>query len=117
MLRSASHCTDSLQALFTMPTSATASSPCTVLRTIAPRLRHAAVFTRFDALQPAELVQALNDHHPQLMRIHFDERAFGQFDLVLLESVRRHGACRSRAGVKAAQGRPRTCCSGGACSG
>ena len=117
MLRSASHCTDSLKALFTMPTSAAASSLCTVLRTIAPRLRHAAVFTRFDALQPAELVQALNDHHPQLMRIHFDERAFGQFDRVPLES----GPAAWRLQItRRGQGRPRparTCCSGGACSG
>jgi len=101
-----------------MPTFATATPPAIDLRTITPRDRHAVVFGRFDALQPGQSLQLLNDHDPQPLRAELDDRAFGQFEWATLES----GPAAWRVQITRIGGKPLkaasdSCCSGGACCG
>ena len=77
-----------------------------------------AVFGRFDALQPGQALQLVNDHDPQPLRSQFDDRRFGQFEWAALEAgpvVWRVQITRIGAGRRRSAGD--SCCSGGACCG
>ena len=86
------------------------------LRTIAPRERHALIFARFDALQPGQMLELVNDHDPQPLRAQFDDRAFGGYEWQYLES----GPAAWRVRISKREGPTEagdSCCSGGACCG
>ncbi|MBT9596546.1 MAG: DUF2249 domain-containing protein [Vitreoscilla sp.] len=101
-----------------MPTLATATPAAIDLRTIAPRDRHALVFGCFDALQPGQSMQLVNDHDPQPLRFQLDDRAFGQFEWASLESGPHAWRVQiTRVGAKATPPSAGSCCSGGACCG
>lgn len=97
----------------------TTTQPAAIdLRTIAPRDRHALVFGRFDGLQAGQAMQLVNDHDPQPLRFQFEDRAFGQFEWVPLESgpiVWRVEI--TRVGIQPLPTGSDSCCSGGACCG
>ena len=67
-------------------TAATPSTATLDLRELAPRERHARVFSRFDALQPGEAMQLLIDHDAQPLRAEFDSRRFAQFEWAVLDA-------------------------------
>ncbi|MEP7283748.1 MAG: DUF2249 domain-containing protein [Rubrivivax sp.] len=99
---------------------ATLAAPTTTidLRSIAPRERHALIFARFDALQPGQVLELVNDHDPQPLRLQFEDRAFGQYDWRYVETGPASWRVRigkSAVPVGAAAGD--SCCSGGACGG
>ncbi len=97
---------------------ATATPPAIDLRTIAPRDRHALVFSRVDALQPGQSLHLLNDYDPQPLRFQLDDRAFGQFEWVAQESGPTVWRVQiTRVGVKPIAVATDSCCSGGACCG
>ncbi len=97
---------------------ATATLPAIDLRTIAPRDRHAIVFSRFDTLQPGQQLQLVNDHDPLPLRFQLDDRAFGQFKWAALESGPQVWRVQiTRVGVKPIPVATDSCCSGGACGG
>ena len=103
-------------------TLATAPAPAPATRTIdlpsiAPRERHALIFACFDALQPGQALELVNDHDPQPLRVQFEDRAFGQYDWRYLESG--PASWRVRIGKIAAKASiaDDSCCSGGACCG
>jgi uncharacterized protein (DUF2249 family) len=99
----------------------TIASPATTpfdLRELAPRERHARVFSRFDALQSGEAMQVLIDHDAQPLRAEFDSRRFAQFEWAVLDagpSLWHVQITRIGAGTVASAGG--SCCSGGACCG
>ena len=88
------------------------------LRAISPRERHATIFTRFDALQPGQYMQILNDHNPQPLHYQFEVRCPGQFEWTALEDGPTvwHVQIALTAN-KAAEVAGGSCCSGGACCG
>ena len=101
-----------------MSTLAPVASPAIDLRTITPGDRHAVVFSRFDALQPGQSLQLLNDHDPQPLRRQLDVRAPGTFEWAPLESGPTTWRVQiTRTGVKPANAAADSCCSGGACCG
>lgn len=101
-----------------MSTLAAATAPSIDLRTITPRDRHALVFSRFDALQPGQSLQLLNDHDPQPLRFQLDDRAFGQFEWTTLESGPAAWRVQiTRIGATSPKATSDSCCSGGACCG
>ena len=91
------------------------------LRDVAPRERHATIFARFDALQPGQSLQLLNDHSPQPLRYQFDARSGGQFEWTTLEAgpaVWRVEITRVRnKAVQSAAPTGDSCCAGGTCCG
>jgi len=88
------------------------------LREIPPRQRHALIFGRFDALQPGQSLQLLNDHDPQPLRDQFDDRAYAQFEWSALESGPAVWRVQiTRSGPRVATPAGGSCCSGGACCG
>lgn len=97
----------------------TLAAPATTidLRSIEPRERHALIFARFDALQPGQALQLVNDHDPQPLRAQFEDRAFGQYDWRYLEQ----GPASWRVQIGKTAGSSSiagdSCCSGGACCG
>ncbi len=103
-----------------MSTLFTAAVPATLpaidLRTIAPRDRHAVVFSRVDALKAGQSLQLLNDHDPQPLRWQLEDRCFGQFAWAALESGPAVW-CVQITRVAAAPAASGSCCSGGACGG
>ena len=97
---------------------ATSTPPAIDLRTIAPRDRHALVFSRVDALQPGQSLHLLNDHDPQPLRFQLEDRAFGQFEWAAQESGPTVWRVRiTRVGGKPIPVATGSCCSGGACCG
>jgi uncharacterized protein (DUF2249 family) len=100
-------------------TSAVATTTTTIdVRTIPPRERHATIFATYDALQPGQALQLVNDHDPRPLRYQFDDRAYAQFDWTYLEAgpeLWRVQISKLRAGKGPAAGD--SCCSGGACCG
>lgn len=88
------------------------------LRQIAPRERHALIFGRFDALQPGQSLQLLNDHDPRPLRYQFDDRVGGQFGWTALEAGPAVWRVQiTRTGPRAAVRAGDSCCAGGACCG
>ena len=88
------------------------------VRQIPPPERHAQIFGRFDALQPGQALQLVNDHDPQPLRRQFEDRLRGSFDWNELES----GPGLWRVRIAKVKARPSgwaedACCSGGACCG
>ena len=100
----------------TMPSAAPA---CTIdLRAIAPRERHALIFARFDALQPGQTLELVNDHDPRPLHAQFEERVCGRYDWRYLETG--PASWRVLIGKSAAPAVSvvsDSCCSGGACCG
>jgi uncharacterized protein (DUF2249 family) len=97
---------------------ATATTATLDLRELAPRERHARVFSRFDALQPREAMQLLIDHDAQPLRAEFESRRAAQFEWAALDagpSLWRVQVTRIGAGAAASAGD--SCCAGGACCG
>ena len=86
------------------------------LRSIAARERHALIFARFDALQPGQALELVNDHDPQPLRVQFEDRAFGQYDWRCVESGPASWRVRiGKSGVNPTSDAGDSCCSGGAC--
>ena len=87
------------------------------VREIAPRERHALIFARFDALQPGQALQLVNDHDPRPLRYQFEDRSQGRFEWSYLEAGPQ--LWRVRIGKLAGAAGPAgdSCCSGGACCG
>lgn len=88
------------------------------LRPIAPRERHALVLARFDALQPGQAMELVNDHDPQALRAQIEDRAFGPYDWRCVEN----GPASWRVRIGKGEVHPTSdagdsCCSGGACCG
>jgi len=84
------------------------------VRAIAPRDRHALIFSTFDGLAQGQAMELVNDHDPATLRRQFDARMPGQFawsDLEQGPATWRVAITRS----KAAHGSPGTCC--GSCGG
>ncbi len=98
----------------------TLAAPTTTidLRSIAPRERHALIFARFDALQPGQALELVNDHDPQPLRVQFEDRAFGQYDWRYVENGPASWRVRiGKSGVRPRSDAGDSCCSGGACCG
>lgn len=88
------------------------------LRDISPRERHARIFSLFDALQPGQSLQIVNDHNPQPLRYQFEDRSRDQFEWVALEAGPTVWRIQiTRVGAQAAKPAGDSCCSGGACCG
>lgn len=88
------------------------------VRQIAPRERHALVFSRFDALRPGQALQLVNDHDPQGLRRQLESRSAGQFEWRSVEAE--PGVWRvliSRTAAEPARDVGDSCCSGGSCAG
>ncbi len=101
-----------------MSTLATATPVAIDLRTITARERHATVFSRFDALQPGQSLQLVNDHDPLPLRFQLEDRAAGQFEWAALESGPAVWRVQiTRVGAKPMAVVGDSCCSGGACCG
>lgn len=96
------------------------TTPATTIdvRQIAPRERHALIFSCFDSLQPGQALQLVNDHDPQPLRLQFEQRSRGQYQWSYVEAgpaLWRVQISKTAAGATAAVGD--SCCSGGACCG
>jgi uncharacterized protein (DUF2249 family) len=77
------------------------------VRTIAPRERHAVIFSTFSQLRPGEAMELVNDHDPKPLYYQFEIELAGQFGWDYLEtgpevwrvaigrkaSARGHGTC------------------------
>jgi len=88
------------------------------LRAITPRDRHPLVFGHFDALQPGQSMQLVNDHDPQPLLRQFALRSPGQFEWSPLESgPSLWRVAIKRVGSQPSQAAADSCCSGGACCG
>ena len=101
-----------------MTTALVAPATTIDLRPIAPRERHALILAQFDALQPGQALELVNDHDPQALRVQFEDRAFGQYDWSHVET----GPASWRVRIAKIGAKPRSdvgdsCCSGGACCG
>ena len=55
------------------------------VRTVVPRQRHALIFSTFDALQPGEALELVNDHDPRPLYFQFEAQLHGQFGWEYLE--------------------------------
>lgn len=88
------------------------------VRTIPPRDRHPLIFSQFDALQPGDALQLVNDHDPRPLYYQFQDRHAGQFDWTYLQAGpdlwRVQIGKTAMAKEDASAG---SCCSGGACGG
>jgi len=86
------------------------------VREIAPRDRHALIFQRFDALQPGQALQLVNDHDPQPLRHQFEDRSCGQFEWNYIEAGPELWRVQiNKLGAGTAPVAGGSCCSGGAC--
>ena len=56
------------------------------VRTIAPRERHALIFSCFDELAPGEALELIADHDPRPLRAQFEQRSPRQFDWAYVET-------------------------------
>ena len=63
------------------------TSPTTVLdvRDMAPRERHPTILSTFDALQPGQVLELVNDHDPKPLRYQFEAELPGTFSWEYLE--------------------------------
>jgi len=86
------------------------------LRQIAPPQRHSLIFSTFEALQPGQSLELVNDHDPMPLHAQFQMRSPGQFSWNYLEQgpqVWRVEIAKNAKVAATAGG----CCSGGACCG
>ena len=67
-------------------TTTSTPSPTVDLRTIAPRERHALVFSTFKALPPGGTMELINDHNPQPRRGQFESGLYGAFNCLCKSS-------------------------------
>ncbi len=81
------------------------------VREIVPFERHPLIFGRFNALQPGEALQLVNDHDPRPLFNQFQAVTAGRFTWDYLESG--PAVWRVRIGKLAAPSG--SCCSGGSC--
>ncbi|HYD76955.1 DUF2249 domain-containing protein [Ramlibacter sp.] len=84
------------------------------VRTIAPRERHALIFSTFDALSIGQALELVNDHDPRPLYYQFNDRTPGQFEWNYLEQ----GPDTWRVAItrlKAPHGSDGSCC--GSCGG
>ena len=82
------------------------------LRQIAPPQRHAMIFSTFEALQPGQALELVNDHNPQPLNEQFQMRSPGQFSWTALEQGPE--VWRVQIGKKA---KAASSCCGGCCGG
>ena len=61
------------------------ATPLIDVRTIAPRERHPLIFSTFDALQPGQALELVNDHDPKPLYYQFNAELPGQFEWTYLE--------------------------------
>ncbi|MEO8546426.1 MAG: DUF2249 domain-containing protein [Burkholderiaceae bacterium] len=88
------------------------------VRTIAPRERHPLIFGRFDALEPGESLQLVNDHDPRPLYFQFSQRYGEQFAWIYLQSGPDLWQVQiTRTAVARDDSAAGSCCSGGACGG
>lgn len=87
------------------------------LRQIAPPARHALIFSRFEALQPGQALELINDHDPQPLNAQFQLRSPGLFSWSYLEQGPQVWRVAIGKSAKAASVSSGSCCSGGACCG
>lgn len=88
------------------------------VREIAPYERHSLIFGRFNAMQPGEALQLVNDHDPRPLHSQFQAMSAGRFTWDYIEAG--PGVWRVRIGkLGAAAAAPAaasgSCCSGGSC--
>jgi uncharacterized protein (DUF2249 family) len=62
------------------------SAPSVDLRNIAPRERHALVFSTFKSLPPGAAMELINDHNPQPLLGQFESGLYGGFSWTVVES-------------------------------
>jgi uncharacterized protein (DUF2249 family) len=55
------------------------------VRQIPPPQRHSQIFNTFNALEPGQALQIVNDHDPRPLRYQFEERYFGGFAWTYVE--------------------------------
>ena len=65
------------------------------VREMAPRKRHPTILSTFDALEPGEALELVNDHDPKPLRYQFEAENPETFTWDYLEQGRRPGACGS----------------------
>ena len=82
------------------------------LRQIAPPQRHALIFSTFEALQPGQALELVNDHNPQPLNDQFQMRSPGQFSWNFLEQGPQVWRVQIGKNAKASGG-----CCGGCCGG
>lgn len=88
------------------------------VRQIPPRDRHPLIFSSFEALQPGQALQLVNDHDPKPLHAQFEDRCAGAFEWTYLQAG--PALWRVQIGKPAASAVPvaaDSCCSGGACCG
>ena len=94
--------------------SSTSTTPIDV-REIPPQDRHSLIFRAFDALQPGQALQLVNDHAPRPLFSQFEVRRAGAFEWTYLQAG--PDLWRVQIGKVAGdvvQPREDPCCSGGA---
>jgi uncharacterized protein (DUF2249 family) len=82
-------------------------------RAIPPHERHAAIFSRFDALPPGTSLLLVNDHDPRPLRAQLEDRWPGAFEWSYLHAG--PGQWRVKITRRATPANDDSCCSGGAC--
>ena len=87
------------------------------LRQIAPPQRHSLIFSTFEALQPGQSLELVNDHDPMPLRAQFQMRSPGQFSWNYLEQGPQVWRVEIGKSAKAEAAVAGGCCSGGACCG
>lgn len=99
----------------------TTTSATTIdVREIAPRDRHTLIFNEFDAIEPGQALQIVNDHDPQGLHRQFEEYLRGKYAWSYLENgpdlwrVQISKLVPTTEQVKVSGS---SCCSGGACCG
>lgn len=95
------------------------AASCIDVRTLPPPQRHPIIFGTFDALQPGESFEIVNDHDPVPLYFQFEKTRAGQFDWRYLESGPSRWQVRiARTAKGTASGPTGGCgCGGCACSG
>jgi uncharacterized protein (DUF2249 family) len=90
-----------------------AAVPSTVdVRTVAPRERHALIFSTFRALRPGEAMELVNDHDPRPLYHQFQAEMPGSFSWHDLEQ----GPATWRVAItRTAAAAPAGSCCGGCC--
>jgi len=87
------------------------------LRQIAPPARHSLIFSSFEALQPGQTLQLINDHDPAPLNQQFQMRSPGLFSWSYLEQGPQVWRVQIGKSAKATSAASGNCCSGGACCG